>query len=66
MLSPYALDLQEKLEISKDTVPKLVPNLKDKYGYVVDIRNLAYYLSKGLKIKKIHQVITFKQKPWLR
>eukprot|EP01050_Picozoa_sp_SAG11_P066007 SAG11_NODE_46301_length_137_cov_183.789474_1_plen_45_part_11 len=45
MLSPYALDLQEKLEISKDTVPKLVPNLKDKYGYVVDIRNLAYYLS---------------------
>lgn len=66
MLSHYALDLQSKLDISKDTVPKLVPNLNDKIGYVVDIRNLSYYLSKGLKLKMIHQVIIFKQKPWLR
>ena len=50
----------------QDTTEKLVPNLLDKTGYVLDIRNLSYYLDKGLVITKIHKVITFDQRPWLR
>jgi deoxyadenosine/deoxycytidine kinase len=33
---------------------------------VCDIRNLSYYLDKGLDITKIHKVITFDQRPWMR
>ena len=44
---------------------KLVPNLMDKSGYVVHYRNLKLYLQQGLKIKKIHKVLRFKQSPWL-
>eukprot|EP01051_Picozoa_sp_SAG22_P001042 SAG22_NODE_36_length_27184_cov_65.870076_9_plen_277_part_00 len=59
MLSPYALDTQAKLNIGKDTCEKLVPTLSNKYGYVADIRNIAYYIEKGLKVTKVHQAITF-------
>jgi hypothetical protein len=66
MLSPYAADLQQKLEIGKDTCEKLVPNLMDKHGYVVDIRNLKFYRDHGLIIKQIHSVITFTQERWMK
>ena len=36
-LSPYAAALKDKLELSDDTTPKLVPSLKDKKHYVADI-----------------------------
>eukprot|EP01051_Picozoa_sp_SAG22_P002164 SAG22_NODE_95_length_20791_cov_40.318514_4_plen_169_part_00 len=65
MLSPYALDTQAKLNIGKDTCEKLVPTLSNKYGYVADIRNIAYYIEKGLKVTKVHQAITFNQSKWL-
>ena len=66
MLSPYQIELKAKLGIGADTLPKLVPNFRDKVGYVCDIRNLSYYLDKGLDITKIHKVITFDQRPWMR
>ena len=66
MLSPYAKGLQTKLNISKDTTPKLVPNLNDKFGYVADIRNIEYYMAKGLKVTKVHTAITFNQSKWLK
>ena len=66
MLSPYASELQSKLQIGKDTCEKLVPNLMDKDGYVVDIRNLKFYRDHGLIIKKVHAVITFKQERWMK
>ena len=66
MLSPYALSLQEQLKIGKDTAEKLVPNLNDKHGYVVDIRNLKFYVDHGLKVTKVHSVISFKQTTWLK
>jgi hypothetical protein len=40
---------------------KLVPNLQDKKDYVVDIRNLKFYLDHGLVLKKVSSVISFKQ-----
>ena len=48
MLSPYAANLQHQLGINKDVCEKLVPNLQDKEGYVVDIRNLKFYTDPGL------------------
>ena len=66
MLSPYAADLKKRCNIGKDTTEKLVPNLMDKEKYVLDIRNLRYYVDKGMIVKKIHRVITFDQCPWLK
>ena len=66
MLSPYAANLQHQLGINKDVCEKLVPNLQDKEGYVVDIRNLKFYRDHGLIVKKIHAVITFTQSRWMK
>ena len=66
MLSPYASQLQRKLEIGNDTMEKLVPNLEDKRDYVVDIRNLKFYRDHGLIVKKVRSVISFKQSTWLK
>ena len=44
---------------------KLVPNLKDKKGYVVHIKALDQALKNGLKLKKVHRVIEFQQSKWM-
>ena len=44
---------------------KLSPNFYDKTNYIVHIRNLQYYLSKGMILKNIHRVIEFTQSNWL-
>jgi hypothetical protein len=64
-LSPYQHGIKEKLEISDDKIEKLVPSLGEKVGYVCDIRNLKYYEKKGLKITKVHAVLTFDQRRWM-
>lgn len=45
---------------------KLVPNLHDKYFYVIHYVHLKTCLKHGLILKKIHRVITFKQSPYLK
>eukprot|EP01052_Picozoa_sp_SAG31_P017937 SAG31_NODE_1250_length_9118_cov_4.047344_6_plen_375_part_00 len=65
-LSPYAAALKNKLDLSDDTTPKLVPNLKEKKHYVADIRNIAYYQQKGLVVSKVHRVVTFRKEKWLK
>ena len=66
MLSPYAHAIKSKLNIGDDSCEKLVPNLLDKKDYVLDIRNLAYYVKAGLIVKNVKSVITFKQSKWLK
>ena len=56
--------LTEKMKISR--VEKLVPNLKDKKGYVVHIKALDQALKHGLKLKKVHRVIEFRQSKWMK
>ena len=45
---------------------KLVPNLKRKKRYVVNIKALDQALKHGLKLKKVHRVIEFKQSKWMK
>ena len=49
--------LVDKMKIGREE--KLVPNLKDKKGYVVHIMALDQVLRHGLKLKKVHLVIEF-------
>ena len=63
MLSPYSMELSEGHPTSCE---KLVPNLNDKRNYVLHYRNLQLYMRLGLVLVRIHRVLEFKQKAWLR
>ena len=52
------------MEINK--CKKLVCNLSNKKKYVTHINSLKQALNHGLKLKKIHRVIEFNQKAWLK
>ena len=41
-------------------------NLKDKKGYVVHMKALGQALKLGLKTKKVHRVIEFRQSKWMK
>ena len=45
---------------------KLSYNIHDKENYVVHIRALQQALSHGFILKKVHKVIQFNQKEWLK
>ncbi|CAG2208280.1 unnamed protein product [Mytilus edulis] len=66
MLSPYAEKLLDDLNLKGTSTEKLIPNLHPKQKYVVHYRNLKLYLSLGMKLTKIHRVMTFEQRPWLK
>ena len=52
------------MEIEKGE--KLIANSHDKTEYFVHITNLKQALNHGLVLKKIHGVIKFNQKAWLK
>ena len=68
MLSPTQKQMLNENGItdSKPSIPKLIPNLSDKSKYILHISNLQLYCALGLKIKKVHRILTFKQRPWLK
>ena len=54
----------ERLKIKN--VEKLIPNLWDKEKYIVHHENLKLHEELGLKVKKIHRGIKFREEPWMR
>ncbi|KAK3757134.1 hypothetical protein RRG08_049801 [Elysia crispata] len=53
------------LGVASAEVEKLVPNLRNKSHYVLHYRNLQLFLGLGIKLKKIHRALRFKQSPWM-
>ena len=49
------------LDLTMPNTEKLVLTLEDKEKYVVHYKNLQFYLSQGMQLKKVHQVIEFNQ-----
>ena len=60
--------LQKKLQGDKQFTPcrKLVPNLCDKEKYIVHYRLLKFYVELGLCVTKLHRVIKFEQRAWMK
>ena len=58
------LFLSERMEVNK--CKKLVCNLFNQKKYVAHINALKQALNHGMKLKKIHRVIEFKQEAWLK
>ena len=65
-LSDYCLEIVNEHNITTGTNKKLVTNLMDKDKYVLHYRNLQQFLQLGLKFKKIHRILKFKQKYWMK
>ena len=66
MLSKYQHSLIEKDNIKVGGSAKLVPHLMTHEKYCVHCRNLKFVKELGVKIIKLHNVVQFKQKPWLK
>ena len=56
--------LSKKMKI--DVCKKQVCNFHNKNKYVVHIKSLKQALNHGLKLKRVHRVIQFSQKAWLK
>ena len=52
--------------IKIDKCKKLVCDLHNKKKYVVHIKSLKQALNHGLKLQKVHRIIDFNQKAWLK
>ena len=66
MLLLCQLEIKNKHDIKSGDINKLIPNLLPKKNCVVHYRNLKYYLSKGIILKKVHRILEFKQSAWMK
>ena len=56
--------LPERKKVNK--VEKLICNIENKEKYVMHIKVLKQALNHGLVLKKVHKVIQFNEKDWLK
>ena len=56
--------LLEKIKMNK--CPKLVCNITDKENYSIHIVALKRALNDGLKLIRVHSIISFRQETWLK
>ena len=66
-LSEYQTYLNNKLNIKyTEKDKKLILDLLPKKNYKIYYKNLQYYMKLGIKITKIHKILTFDEKPFLK
>ena len=66
-LSEYQTYLNNKLNIKyNEKDKKLILDLLPKKNYKIYYKNLEYYMKLGIKITKIHKILTFDEKPFLK
>ena len=65
-LSRYCLRITNAHNITTGAVKKLVLNLMNKNNHVIHYRNLQQCLKLGMKLKKKHRILKFKQKDWMK
>ena len=66
-LSPFAQKLCSQLNLKSNlNTSKLIPNLNNKDNYVLYYKNLQLYLKLGLKLKKVHKILQFDEKPIMK
>lgn len=67
MLSPYMQKMCDAFNLSS-TLPckKLIPNFFEKKNYITHYCNLKFYIQQGLILRKIHRILSFSQRPFLR
>ena len=56
--------LPESKKVNK--VEKLICDIEDKKKYVIHVRALKQALNHELRLKKVHRIIQFKQRAWLK
>ena len=56
--------MQRRRKVEK--VEKLICSIEDKKKYVIHIRALKQALNHGLILKRVHRVIQFNQRAWLK
>ena len=69
MLSKVQKDIHKYFygkDASDEKTNKLVLNVMDKKKYVLHISALKFYLQHGLRLKKVHRAISFKQANFLK
>ena len=67
MLSEYQKYLNDKLNTKyNEKDKKLILDLLPKKNYKIYFKNLEYYLKLGIKVTKIHRILTFDEKPFLK
>jgi hypothetical protein len=59
-------DYPERYKPEGSFCEKLCGTFYDKKDYIIDIRNLRFYLEKGLVLNKINRVVEYKQRKWLK
>ena len=69
-LSPYSQEILKVLKTEKEAkkykAKKLVTDVTNKKKYVLHYQMLQMYLKMGLQVKKVHRIIKFEQRRYLK
>jgi len=66
MISPTLRDMLRETDTRHVPASKLVSNLRDKTRYVTHYRCLQFYLAHGLELIRIHRIVAFDQRLFMR
>ena len=66
MLSPTLVEILEKVGLQHVPSTKLINNLHDKERYVTHYMCLKFYLAHGMRLGRIHRIISFSQRQFMQ